>query len=661
MDRNRFSHPKRLLSGVAICLTIALAWSHVLGAEPGVTLSIQLDEKGKAISPDLFGIFFEDLNYAADGGLYAELIQNGSFEYSATDSPDWTSLSFWQLVTTRGAKGALMIQDAAPLNANNPNYAVLRCDNPGKDGEVGISNGGFDGIAVKAGEACDFSVFARRRPNEKGPVRVRLTSADGRVLTQADLPELTIDWAKYTVSLVPSRTEQNARLVLSTSTRGMVFLDMVSLFPHKTFHDRPNGLRADLAQMIADLKPRFVRFPGGCLAHGDGIKNIYRWKDTIGPVEQRKQQKNIWRYHQSFGLGYFEYFQFCEDIGATPVPVVAAGVSCQNSDLARGTGQQCISMDQMSAYVHDILDLIEYANAPATSPWGAKRAAAGHPEPFKLKYLGIGNEDAMTPGFQERFTMLFDAVRAKHPEITVIGTVGPSPSGHDFEEGWKLANALAVPIVDEHYYMPPDWFLKNLTRYDNYNRDKSKVYLGEYASRDNTLRNALAEATYMTSLERNGDVVHMASYAPLLGKLGHTQWNPDLIYFTNTRVNPTVNYYVQQMFSCNQGDSYLSIDVGAANAQLATSCVRDSRNGDVILKLVNLDDQPQSTRVELSAANHLSGTATKTVLAGDLTAINKLDSDKPLVPNVSTMTVSSSFEYPAPAHSLTVIRMKSKP
>ena len=277
------------------------------------------------------------------------------------------------------------------MNANNPTYAVLRCDSSGDNGEVGISNPGFDGIAVKAGESYDFSMFARRRPNEKAPLLVRLAGADGGVLATADLPEITTDWAKYSASLVPSKSDPNARLVLSATSRGIVFLDMVSLFPHKTFHNRAHGLRADLAQTIADLKPRFIRFPGGCLAHGDGIKNIYRWKDSIGPVEQRKQQKNIWRYHQSLGLGYFEYFQFCEDIGATPVPVVAAGVSCQNSDFARGTGQQCIPMEQMPAYVQDVLDLIEYANGSSTSNWGAKRAAAGHPEPFNLKYLGIGN------------------------------------------------------------------------------------------------------------------------------------------------------------------------------------------------------------------------------------------------------------------------------
>jgi alpha-L-arabinofuranosidase len=659
---------KRGLKNVLVfvlCGTMGIALAAAAQETNSAQVMLHTDRPAKPISPVLFGIFFEDLNYAADGGLYAQLIQNGSFEYSAVDSPDWSSLSFWQFVATGGAKGGLMVQDANPLSVNNPNYAVLRCDG---NGEVGMANGGFDGIAVKAGETYDFSVFARRRPNENGPLHVRLEGADGTVLTQADLPEFTTDWTKYTTSLVPGKSDPNARIVLSTSGRGMVFLDMVSLFPHKTFHDRPNGLRADLAQTIADLGPKFVRFPGGCLAHGDGVKNIYRWKDTIGPVEQRKQQKNIWRYHQSMGLGYFEYFQFCEDIGATPLPIVAAGVSCQNSDFAHGTGQQCIPMDQMPAYVQDILDLIEYANGPATSTWGAKRAAAGHPEPFTLQYLGIGNEDAITPGFKERFKMLFDAVRQKHPEITVIGTVGPSPKGTDFDEGWKIATALTVPIVDEHYYMQPDWFLKNLARYDGYDRGKSKVYLGEYASWGNTLRNALAEAVYMTSLERNGDVVHMASYAPLLCKSGHVQWYPDMIYFNNSQVFPSINYYAQQMFLANQGDQYVSSDVKLSREtpegqSVAISCVRDG--ADLILKIVNLAPAKLNAQIQIAGEESFESEAECTVLAGEDRLTNPGDprakgniAESPIKPVASQVKVGKTFEYDAPAYSLTVLRLR---
>lgn len=634
-------------------------------------IEIHSDQPAKPISPVLFGIFFEDLSYAADGGLYAELVQNRSFEYSASDSPEWTQTSFWKFSATGGAGGSFVIQDANPLHTNNPHYAVVNCGNAGAGGEVALANNGFDGIAVKSGEAYDFSVFARRRPGEKGPLHVRLEAADGSVLAKAEIPELSADWQKYSATLTPARDEANARLVIAMSTRGAVYLDVVSLFPHKTFKGRPNGLRADLAQAIADLKPKFVRFPGGCLAHGDGVANIYHWKDTIGPVEQRKEAKNIWRYHQTHGLGYFEYFQFCEDIGATPLPIVAAGVSCQNSDYAHGTGQQCIPMEDMPAYIADILDLIEYANGPADSTWGAKRAAAGHPEPFHLKYLGVGNEDAITPGFTERFKMIFDALRQKHPEITVVGTVGPSPAGGDYDRGWKLAKELSIPIVDEHYYQQPNWFLKNTNRYDTYERNKTQVYVGEYASWGNTLRNALAEAVHMTSLERNGDVVHMASYAPLLCKLGQVQWYPDMVYFNNAQVFLTTNYYAQQLFSANGGDAYVpsALTLGREPEKgeaITMSSVRDSASGELIIKLVNLSASATRAAIRIDGAQGIDPEADCVVLTGDVAKTNAGDprargnvSADPIKPVASRVKVSPAFDYDAPAFSLTVLRLKT--
>jgi alpha-L-arabinofuranosidase len=487
-------------------------------------------------------------------------------------------------------------------------------------------------------------------------------------LGQAQLQIVGRDWKRLTASFTPTRDEAAARFVLLANAAGGIALDQISLFPHKTFHDRPNGLRADLAQVIADIHPKFIRFPGGCLAHGDGTNNFYRWKDTVGPVEQRRSQKNLWGYHQSVGLGYFEYFQFCEDIGAKPLPILAAGVSCQNSDHTGEVGQQCLEMVDMPAYIQDVLDLIEWANGPATSTWGAKRAEAGHPQPFHLQYLGIGNEDVISPGFKERFKMIFDAVKAKHPEITVVGTVGPYPDGKDFEEGWKFANELGVPIVDEHYYKPPQWFLDNLKRYDSYDRSHSKVYAGEYAAHDpgrgtdkNTLRSALAEAAYMTQLERNGDVVRMASYAPLLANLHHTQWTPDMIYFNNTRVIPTLNYYVQALFGANSGDTYLETHTENLpdSDKVAMSAVRDAKGGDVILKFVNNGAAPKALTVKLPDAKALNANATKSVLTGELTAANTPETAKPLMPEVSPITVGESFDYEAPANSLTVIRIKT--
>jgi alpha-N-arabinofuranosidase len=639
-------------------------------------LSIDLTQSGKPISPDLLGVFFEDLNYAADGGLYAELVQNRSFEYQATEQLDWTPMTAWELVRRDGGRGSLKITDAVPLHHNNPRYVVLETQRPG--GGVGLANSGFDGIAIQAGEQYDFSVFARQlytgnRWGGSGVLEspsklvVRLENAEQEVLSEASLDISGRDWQRLTSTLTANKTDPAARLVVLSLTRGGIAMDEISLFPRKTFKGRRNGLRADLAQAIADLKPKFVRFPGGCLVHGYGLGNMYRWKDSIGPIEQRRGQPNIWGYHQSLGLGYFEYFQFCEDIGAKPLPVVPAGVCCQNADNQGGTGQRGLSLDAMPDYVQEVLDLIEWANGPADSTWGAKRAAAGHPEPFGLKYLCVGNEEHITPVFKERFKMIYDAVKTKHPEIVVIGTVGPFHSGEDYEEGWKIADELKLEMVDEHYYENPDWFLNNLQRYDGYDRSKSKVYLGEYAAhesnRANTLRSALAEAAYLTSLERNGDIVLFASYAPLLARQGHTQWRPDMIYFDKTGVLLSANYYVQQMFSQNNGDIYLSTtivpstpDTDQSIKNLAVSCVRDSKSGEVILKVVNTGSAAESLSVQLQGADDLAGTAIKTELKGGPGAVNSFEKPTLVVPQTSTMTISDSFDYEYPAYSLTVIR-----
>lgn len=624
-----------------------------------VTVTVPAGAVGKPISPDLIGIFFEDLSFAADGGLYAELLQNRSFDYSSRDYKAWNSLTAWQLTQRDGGAGSVAVETSSPLNAQNPSYAVLTIEKVGSG--VGLINEGFDGIAVKAGETYHFSLFARQLTGIAAPVIVRLKSKTGALLAETNLPAPTKDWRKVSASLKPATTDADARLVVLAAGPGKLALDMVSLFPAKTFHNRPNGLRADLAQVIADLHPKFMRFPGGCLVHGDGLDNIYHWKDTIGPVEQRKGQPNIWRYHQSVGLGYFEYFQFCEDIGAKPLPVVAAGVCCQNSGyLVTGTygiGQKGLPMDEMPAYIQDVLDLIEWANGPVTSTWGAKRAAAGHPAPFHLEYLGIGNEDKQTDVFRERFKMIYNAVKAKHPEITVIGTVGPDPDGDDFEKGWKFANKLSVDMVDEHYYRNPDWFLANLHRYDNYNRAGTKVYVGEYASWGNSLFNALAEAAYLTSLERNGDVVRMASYAPLLCKEQHVSWRPDLIYFNNTTVCPSVNYYVQQLFSQNQGDVDLPVEISATG--LFASCVKETRTGDVILKLVNVTGEKMQSEINLAGVGRLEPVAKKIVLAGDPKVEDTFANPRAVLPVAMECPVGKFFTNELPAWSLTVIRMKT--
>lgn len=630
------------------------------------TIKVQADEV-KPISEHLIGIFFEDINYAADGGLYAELVQNRDFEYSPKDGnrdKNWNSTYAWSI---QGDNAAFTISEDSPIHSNNPHHAVLDIQEPG----AALVNAGFDGIAVKKGEKYDFSLFSKVIEGKGGKIKVGLVNKEGKEIAQATVQASTKEWKKQKAVLTATADAADAVLTVCPQSAGKYALDMVSLFPQNTFKGRKNGLRADLAQTLADLHPRFVRFPGGCVAHGDGVDNIYDWKGSIGALEERKPLRNLWGYHQTRGLGYHEYFLFCEDLNAEPVPVVAAGVPCQNSgtcshhskDVVSCNGQQGgIPMEEMDQYVQDVLDLIEYANGDAKKTvWGKKRAEAGHPKPFNLKYIGIGNEDLITDVFEERFTMIFNAVKAKYPEVTVIGTVGPFYEGTDYEEGWELATKLGIPMVDEHYYNTPGWFINNQDFYDRYDRNKAKVYLGEYAAhlpgRPNNIETALAEALYLTAVERNADVVTMTSYAPLLAKDNRTQWTPDLIYFSNTEVRPTVGYYAQQMYGQNAGSEYIASSVSLDNTQdavqkrIATSVVRDGKSGDLIMKLVNLLPVAVNANVELPSLEGMSTTAIKTVLTGD-------PKDKQARPASSSMEVSENVSYEMPAYSFTVIRIQ---
>jgi len=613
------------------------------------------NSKSKKISDLLVGVFFEDINYAADGGLYAELIQNRDFEYSLSDKEgrdkSWNSSKAWRL---NGNGITFSVDSDSSIHPNNSHYAVLKIGTTGS----GLINEGFNGIAIKAGEKYNFSVFAFNPDKKSKNLLVRLIGKNGENYGETKISVNSARWKKVETGLIATKTVTDAQLEIVPQSTGTIALDMISLFPENTFKGHKNGLRADLAQAIADIHPRFVRFPGGCVAHGDGLANIYRWKNTVGPLETRKPQKNLWGYHQTAGLGYFEYFQFCEDIGAVPLPVIAAAVPCQNSATG-GAGQQGgIPICDMDTYIQDIFNLIEWANGDVKTKWGKMRAEAGHPKPFKLKYIGIGNEDLINDIFEERFTMIYKAIQEKHPEITVIGTVGPSFEGTDYTEGWKIAAKLNVPMVDEHYYQSPGWFIHNQDFYDKYDRSKPKVYLGEYASWGSTLYNALAEALYLTSLERNGDVVSMSSYAPLLAREGNTQWNPDLIYFNHTEVKPTVCYYTQQLFGQNAGDLHLTGNVKISEnkdeirKRVAISAVRDSKSNDLILKIVNILPVAVNTQIKLEGTGELYPTAVCTVLTG-------APNDKKARPVTETIAVSKDFPYNLPAHSFSVIRIKT--
>ena len=558
-----------------------------LGTPLKATLTVDMNSR-KAISPNLIGIFFEDISYAADGGLYAELVQNRDFEYSAKDRREWTPTTAWH------SARPIEIATDHPLHANNPHYALLATADT-------LWNEGWDGIAIEEGQKYDFSMYVLAG-GQKQTFAVQLIGQDGSVLASAKLKTAARGWQQYATVLKAQKGDSKARLAIIPQKTARVGVDMISLFPQETFMNRENGLRKDLAETIARMKPKFVRFPGGCMSHGQGLDNIYHWHETIGPLQARKPDKNIWNYHQTRGLGFYEYFQFCEDIGAEPLPVLAAGVPCQNSAAnAQGIGGQQggIPMEKMPAYIQELLDLIEWANGdPATSKWARMRAEAGHPAPFNLKYIGIGNEDIIGTVFEERYEMIARAIRAKYPGIKICGTVGPfhSPSA-DYEEGWAFTRRHPdlQYMVDEHYYESTGWFMHHRDYYDHYDRNGAKVYLGEWAASTRVKRpnveTALAEALYLTDIERNGDVVEMTSYAPMLCKDGHHNWDPDMIYFSNTEVRPTPAYHVQRLFSVHGGDTYINSQLAVANSQLkyrlGASVVCDSKTGKTYVKLVN--------------------------------------------------------------------------
>lgn len=551
------------------------------------------------VSDQLVGAFFEDINSAADGGLYAELVRNRDFEDPGDPKNSWSAKPAWKLyrlIKKDELQGEpLRLVTDQPLSKNNQHHLVLT------QNEV-LSNTGWDGIPVKGG-LYDFSFYANQLAGEKNQIAVMLIADDGTVMAENKIKLNGPGWKRYALTLntAPKKkmpedsSMKNCRLQLVVKKEGKVGVDMISLFPHDTY--KGHGMRKDLAETIAELHPKFVRFPGGCMDHGQGVSNIYRWKETIGPWQDRVPAPNIWNYHQTRGLGFYEYFQFCEDIGAEPLPVVAAGVPCQNSlpDANGLAGQQGgIPMKDMPQYVQDILDLIEWANGdPSTSKWAKMRADAGHPAPFHLKMIGVGNEDQISTVFEKRYLMICQAVKKKYPDIKVIGTVGPFhyPSS-DYEEGWRFAKAHSdcIDAVDEHYYERPGWFLHHQDYYDHYDRKAPKVYLGEYASQNRTVENALAEAVYLCSLERNADVVRMASYAPLLCRKGHANWNPDLIYFDNSSIELTPSYWVQYLFSNYSGDQYISSHletVPSVASRIAASVVKSSKSGKGYLKLVN--------------------------------------------------------------------------
>jgi alpha-L-arabinofuranosidase len=653
----------------SVCVFIFASAAAVFAAAGGsntASVQIQIDcaKPTVELSPDLYGLFFEDINYGADGGLYAELIQNRSFEYFNIEprdhlrektAGDMNPMYAWEVIERGGGQCRTTVSRWTPLNRANENYLTIYIDKPG-DG-VGVVNLGYDGIRIEQGETYDVSLYALLRDGDKDEsLMVSLEGADGTVYGSFQTGSLSPSWQKYSGTITASQSTGKARLtVVTKAKKGKLLLDMVSLFPQKTFKGRKNGLRPDLAQALADLHPKFLRFPGGCTVHGYGLAQAYRWKDSVGDVAKRRANHTTWGYHESLGLGYYEYFQLCEDIGAAPLPVLPVGVSCGFNFY------EYADMDELDDWIQDVLDLIEFANGPANSKWGGLRARMGHPEPFGLKYICLGNEEHDTPQVRERFPLFVAAVKKAHPEIMIIGTSGIG-AGIPL---YPLMKKLGVHSSDEHYYNDPAWFIKNQNRFDTVDRNGPKRFVGEYASNGNTLFNAIAEAVYLTGIERNGDIVEMAAYAPLLARVDHIDWpKANMIYFDRNGLVKTPNYYVQQMFSCNQGDIYLSNRVLSENTNttpdIALSATRDNSAKEIILKLVNYGDHDVDADIHLAGVTHFAPQAEVTVLTGKPKAVNTLQNPNVIVPQKTVLKVGEQFEYKIPACSVQVIRIGMK-
>lgn len=618
-----------------LCCLFVLIGKAQTPADPVFT--INANKPGAPIQATMYGVFFEDINFGADGGLYGELIKNRSFEFS---QPLVGWIPF----------GKVTVANAKPAFSRNPNYVQINFS--GQLTGSGLENEGFRGIGLKQGDKYLYTLYARTAENKVMKLRLELVNSNNEIIGSTETEVKSGDWQKLTGSIEPKSSEMKAHFRLTLLTQGQVDVDHISLFPEKTWKNRPGGLRTDLVQTLAELKPGIVRFPGGCVVEGNSLGTRYNWKNTVGAPENRPFNENRWNYefkhrltpdyYQSYGLGFFEYFQLCEDIGAEPLPVLSCGLACQFACK----GDHCrVPLDSLGSYVQDALDLIEFANGPATSKWGKVRADMGHPAPFNMKFLAVGNEQ-WGPEYTERLPIFVKALREKYPKIQLIGSSGPFPDGKDFDYLWPEMRKIGADLVDEHYYRSPQWFYSQAARYDNYDRKGPKVFAGEYAahttSRDNSFESALAEAAFMTGLERNADLVHMTSYAPLFAHYEAWQWRPNLIWYNNQQVVPTPDYFVQQLYSLNKGTHTLPIQMDgkaiAGQEGLYASAVVDQKTNEIIIKIANTGITPRRVKLKLDGLSDVARTATVLELKSDrLSVVNTPNAPEAIVPKEKTL------------------------
>lgn len=649
----------------------SLLLNGVYGQAQQTNLVVDVTKTISKIQPTMYGVFFEDINFAADGGLYAEMIKNRSFEFEAP-LMGWAQPNSDKHSYNKESGIATTIKVLE--NKNNPSFCRVVVNN---EKGYSIINEGYRGMGVKKESKYNLSLKAANPNGTIKKIIIQFIDKNQNIIGETSITPSSNDWKNYSTQFIATQTEAKAKLKISFEGTGTIDLDMISLFPEDTWKNRKNGMRKDIVQLLYDMKPGFLRFPGGCIVEGRTLAQRYQWKKTIGEIEERETLINRWNtefshkpapdYFQSFGIGFFEYFQLAEDIGASPLPILSCGMACQFN-----TGE-LVPMNELNPYVQDALDLIEFANGDITTPWGKIRHEMGHPEPFHLKMIGVGNEQ-WGPEYIERYRIFEKAIKSKYPTVKIVSGAGPFPEGDYFEYGMKELKKLNAEIIDEHYYKNPKWFRDNATRYDNYDRKGPKIFAGEYAAQSvaiaspdnkNNWECALSEAAFMTGLERNAEVVNLTSYAPLMAHEEAWQWTPDLLWFNNLEAYGSANYYVQKLFATNKGTDLITITCNGENLigqnNLYASAVKDVNTKEVIVKLINTSAIAQEVNLELKG-RQLAAKGTKITLAStNLQDENSFTNPKNISPKEEEFnTKGNNITNVLPAYSVTVIKTKMK-
>lgn len=640
-----------------------------LANSQSINLDVDASKTITKIQPTMFGLFFEDINFAADGGLYAEMIKNRSFEF---DKP----LMGWEQPNTKRSSLNKESGSATPIEiaANNTNFCRVEINNATG---YALINEGFRGMGVKRDAKYNLSIKASNQEGNIKKIIIQLIDKDQKVIGETVIVPISKEWKTYTSQFTATQTEAKAKLKITFEGTGTIDLDMISLFPEDTWKNRKNGLRKDLVQLLYDMKAGFLRFPGGCIVEGRTLADRYQWKKSVGDVEERRTMINRWNmefnhkptpdYFQSFGLGFYEYFQLSEDIGAAPLPILSCGMACQYN-----TGQLA-PLEELDPYVQDALDLIEFANGSEDTPWGKLRSDMGHPKPFGLKYIGVGNEQ-WGPDYIDRYKVFEKAIKAKYPNIIIVSGSGPSPDGEHFDYAMQELKKLDAQLIDEHYYKSPQWFRENATRYDKYDRKGPKIFAGEYAAQSvsganpnnrNNWECAFSEAAFMTGLERNADVVNLTSYAPLMAHEDAWQWTPDMIWFNNLEAYGSANYYVQKLFSTNKGTDLLIISKNGESLtgqnNLYASAVKDVNTKEIIIKLVNTSSAAQDVSINFKATKLIPDGTIITLTSPDLQDENTFADPKKISPKETKIkSEKEKIKLKLPAYSVNVLKLKMK-